>query len=61
MFAATGRELQAAGLTEIPEVLLADAGHWHQDQMQRIMATGTQVLVPPASSRRQDRVAANHG
>jgi hypothetical protein len=51
MFAATGRELKAAGITEVPEVLLADAGYWHQDQMERIMATGTQVLVPPDSSR----------
>ena len=46
MFAATGRELKAAGVTEVPEVLLADAGYWHHEQMERIMATGTQVLGP---------------
>jgi hypothetical protein len=55
MFAATGRELTAAGITEVPQVLLADAGYWHHKQMQRIMATGTQVLVPPDSSRRRGK------
>src|ERR687897_1365524 len=55
MFAATGRELKAAGVSEVPEVLLADAGYWHQEQMERIMATGTQVLVPPDSSRRRGK------
>jgi hypothetical protein len=52
MFAATRRELQAAGANEVPEVLLADAGYWHQQQMERIVAVGTQLLVPPDSSRR---------
>jgi hypothetical protein len=55
MFAATARELKAAGVSEVPEVLLADAGYWHQEQMQRIMDTGTQVLVPPDSSRRRGK------
>jgi hypothetical protein len=55
LFAATGREPKAAGISEVPEVLLADAGYWHQQQMERIMATGTQVLVPPDSSRRRGK------
>jgi transposase len=55
MFAATGRELKAAGVSAVPEVLLADAGYWHQEQMERIMAAGTQVLVPPDSSRRRGK------
>jgi Transposase DDE domain len=55
MFAAARRELQAAGATEVPDVLLADAGYWHQEQMERIVATGTQVLVPPDSSRRRGK------
>jgi transposase len=46
-------ELRAAGVTDTPEVVLADAGYWHQDQMQRIVADGTQVLIPPDSSRRK--------
>jgi hypothetical protein len=55
MFAATGRELEAADIPEVPEVLLADAGYWHHEQMERIMATGTQVLIPPDSSRRRGK------
>jgi transposase len=46
-------ELQAAGVTDTPQVVLADAGYWHQDQMQRIVADGIQVLIPPDSSRRK--------
>jgi transposase len=46
-------ELRAAGVTDTPGVLLADAGYWHQDQMERIVGNGTQVLIPPDSSRRK--------
>jgi hypothetical protein len=49
---AARRQLDAAGVTENPEVVLADAGYWHQDQMQPIVADGIQVLIPPDSSRR---------
>jgi transposase len=44
-------ELQAVGVSNTPEVVLADAGYWHQDQMQRIVGSGMQVLIPPDSSR----------
>jgi transposase len=50
---AARRELDAAGVSENPEVVLADAGYWHQDQMERIVADGIQVLIPPDSSRRK--------
>ena len=50
---AARRELDTAGVTENPEVVLADAGYWHQDQMERIVADGIQVLIPPDSSRRK--------
>jgi transposase len=46
-------ELQAVGVADTPEVVLADAGYWHQDQMQQIVADGSQVLIPPDSSRRK--------
>ncbi len=46
-------ELQRAGVDEIPAVVLADAGYWNQPQMERIIASGTQVLIPPDSSRRK--------
>jgi transposase len=50
---AARRELDAAGVTDNPAVVLADAGYWHQDQMERIVADGIQVLIPPDSSRRK--------
>jgi transposase len=53
MLNAAQTEMQAAGLSETPEVLLADAGYWHQDQIETIVAGGIQVLIPPDSSRRQ--------
>jgi hypothetical protein len=34
-------------------VLLADAGYWHGEQMQRIVDRGIQVLIPPETSRRR--------
>ena len=53
MLNAAHNELDAAGVTDTPDVVLADAGYWHQDQMERIVAGGTQVLIPPDSSRRK--------
>ena len=40
MVAATQRELQAAAVTHTPAVVVADAGYWHQAQMQDIVAGG---------------------
>ena len=34
-------------------MLLADAGYWHGEQMQRIADRGIQVLIPPDTSRRR--------
>jgi transposase len=53
MLTAARSELEAAGVSDTPEVVLADAGYWHHQQMERIAAEGTQVLVPPDSSRRK--------
>jgi transposase len=53
MLTATQAELRSAGIGDTPETVLADAGYWHQQQMERIVAGGTQVLVPPDSSRRK--------
>jgi hypothetical protein len=52
MLDAAQRELAAAGIHEPPDVLLADAGYWHE-QMQRIVDRGIQVLIPPDTSRRR--------
>ena len=51
MLAATERELAAAGVTDTPQVLLADAGYWHGEQMQRITDCGIEVLIPPDTGR----------
>ena len=53
MLDAAQRELGAAGVKDTPEVLLADAGYWHGEQMQRIVDRGIQVLIPPDTSRRR--------
>jgi Transposase DDE domain len=47
------RELRAAGADERAGTILADAGYWHLEQMQNIVARGTQVLIAPDSSRRK--------
>src|SRR3954447_12925155 len=36
MLDAAQRELAAVGVDELPDVLVADAGYWHQQQMERI-------------------------
>ncbi len=45
-------ELQAAGLTEKPEVLLADAGYWQADAIEAVVKRGIQTLIPPDGDRR---------
>jgi Transposase DDE domain len=52
MVAATERELQGAGVAQTPEVVLTDAGYWHQAQMEEIVTRGIQVLVPPDANKR---------
>ena len=52
MLDAAQRELAAAGVSERPGVLLADAGYWHQHQMERIIDRGIAVLIPPDASKR---------
>jgi hypothetical protein len=47
-------DLQKAGVTENPVTVLADAGYWHTQQMEAIIAGGTQVLVAPDSGLRTD-------
>jgi hypothetical protein len=47
-------ELQAAGVTEEPEVVLADAGYWKNDAIEALVAQGIQTLVAPHADRRKD-------
>jgi hypothetical protein len=55
MFEATMRELSEQGVTETPEVVLADAGYWHAAQMQTITENGIEVLVPPDGNMREGK------
>ena len=51
--AAARRELLTAGVADTLEVVLADAGYWHQVQMQALAAEGAQVLIPPDANKRK--------
>lgn len=53
MLHAAQHELQAAGVCDTAGVLLADAGYWHGEQMQRVVERGIQVLIPPDTSRKR--------
>jgi transposase len=48
------RELDAAGVAQQPETVLADAGYWHKPQMESLVSDGIQVLVPPDGGLRKD-------
>jgi hypothetical protein len=53
MLDAAQSELQAAGVTETPGVLLADAGYWNKEQMENVINHGIQVLIPPDAGHRE--------
>jgi hypothetical protein len=53
MVRAAQTDLRYAGVTDTLRVVLADAGYWHQIQMQRLMSDGVQVLVPPDANKRK--------
>ena len=55
MMTAALRELERAGVTERPEVALADAGYWNEQHMDEVIATKhIQVLIPPDSAGRAE-------
>ncbi len=53
MVDAVQSELEQAGVKEKPDVVLADAGYWHQEQMENIVGRGIQVLIPPDAATRK--------
>ena len=53
MVTAAEAELANVGIDTAPEVVLADAGYWHQVQMEAIVARGMQVLIPPDAGKRK--------
>ena len=52
MVRATQRELGALDLGD-PEVVLADAGYWHQRQIEAVVSDSMQVLIPPDAGLRK--------
>jgi hypothetical protein len=52
MVRAAQRELARADVEPSPELALADAGYWLQVQMERLVADGMAVLVPPDAKKR---------
>jgi len=48
-----GAELARAGVTDTVEVVVADAGYWHQKQMESVINKGIQVLIPPDAGKRR--------
>ena len=53
MVSAAEAELANAGIDTVPEVVLADAGYWHQVQMEVKVRRGMQVLIPPDAGKRK--------
>lgn len=52
VFDAAVRDLALAGVQQRPATVLADAGYWHSEQTDQLVAAGTQVLIPPQSRTR---------
>jgi transposase len=52
MINAARDELRRAGIEQRPDVVLADAGYWHQVQMERLLGDGQTVLIPPDAKKR---------
>jgi transposase len=57
MFDQAQTELAAAGVSETPAVVVADAGYWHLEQMNSLTGKGIPVLIPPTppAERTRDR------
>ena len=53
MVNAAEAELAAAGISARPHVVLADAGYWHQVQVDRLINRGIGVLIPPDAGKRK--------
>ena len=53
MVDAVQSELEQAGVEEKPGVVVADAGYWHQQQMENVVGRGIQVLIPPDAANRK--------
>jgi hypothetical protein len=52
IIAAARAELARARLEPPLQAVLADAGYWHQAQLERLLAGGLTVLIPPDAKKR---------
>ena len=52
MVKATRRELEQIGVSDTPQVAVADTGYWHEQQIDEVVNMGTQVLIPPDAGKR---------
>jgi hypothetical protein len=52
MVKATNDELAGIGVSDTPGVAVADSGYWHEQQIDEVVNTGTQVLIPPDAGKR---------
>ena len=53
MIIAARRQLRQIGIFHKPEVVVADAGYWHHEQMDRLAAQGIPLLIPPDAGKRK--------
>jgi transposase len=53
MVTAAQGELERVGVSDTVEVVVADAGYWHQKQMEGVIDKGIQVLIPPDAGKRR--------
>jgi transposase len=53
MMNATVSELERAGVADSPQVVVADAGYWHHEQMDSLAAGGIGMLIPPDAGKRK--------
>jgi hypothetical protein len=52
MIRAARQELRQIGVEQPPDIVLADAGYWHQVQIERLLGDGQTVLIPPDAKKR---------
>ena len=53
MVSAARRQLRQIGILSKPEVVVADAGYWHHEQMDQLAALGIPLLIPPDAGKRK--------
>jgi hypothetical protein len=53
MVSAAQGELERAGVTDTPGVVVADAGYWNREHMEAIVSRGIQVIVRPDAAKRR--------